>query len=187
MKRGVILILLFAATVRAQDTSFSRLAVRASVFRAPVTGHLADDWKPGTGAQIEVASNVSRSNIALAIGHVGFDPTTGKPPFTGTFVSLGWTAPLVRRPVASIEAGARLTDVRMHFDDPAFVAGLRTEEEVMLSVVTRGSVRLGRGFSALAEASYGVLMLSTRTPMAMVAVGVARETAMPAWLIGILR
>ena len=83
--------------------------------------------------------------------------------------------------------GARLTDVRMDFDDPSMVAGLRTEEEVMLSVVGRMRVSLGRGFSAFAEGSYGRLMLSTRTPIATAAVGMEHGLPMPGWLAGILR
>jgi hypothetical protein len=187
MKRAMLFTLLFAATAGAQDSSFSRISFRASALRLPVTGYVSDDWKAGMGAQVEVASNVSSSEIALAVGHVGFDPKTAKPPFTETFFSLAWTAPVLCRGASRLHAGVRLTDVRMNFDDPAFIRPLRVEEETMLSAVARGSFGLGRGFSAVAEASFGFMMLSTRTPMGIVALGIQRDAAMPGWLRGILR
>jgi hypothetical protein len=185
--RAALLMLMLATTAAAQDSSFSRLRLRAAAFRLPIIRHIADDWSAGTGAHAEIASNVSRSDIGLAVSRIAFEPTTGHPPFTETFVSLGWTMPVARRGRAGIDAGARLTDVRMSFDDPAFVEGLRHEEEVLVSGLVRGRAAVGRGFGAFVEGSFGVQMLSTRTPMAMIAFGIERDGAMPGWLRGVLR
>jgi hypothetical protein len=187
MKR-VALFLCFglATSASAQDSSFSQLRVRASVLRMPMAGHLEDDWRAGTGAQVELASYVGASVIAFGIGHVGFDPLTGRPAFAETLIGLSWTHPVVRGR-AGLDLGARLTDVRMDFDDPSLVGGLRNEEEQLFSVVARGHATVGRGFSAFAEASGGVLMLSTRTPVVTVAVGLQHGGTMPGWLRGFLR
>jgi hypothetical protein len=181
------ILLLGASTASAQDSSFAELRLRGSVFRNPVSGHIADDWRPKTGVQIEAASNVGRSELALAIGHIGYEATTGKPPFTGTLFSLGWSVPVKRWNRLALDLGARLTDLRMDFDDPSLVGGLRTEEEVVLSGLARGRVSLGRRFSVYADVSYGVLMLSTKTPMLLVSAGVERSVTTPGWLRGLLR
>ena len=152
----------------------------------PVSGHIEEDWRAGTGAQVELASNVGANEIAFGIGHVGFDPLTGRPAFAETLIGLSWMHPVIRG-AAGLDVGARLTDVRMDFDDPALVGGLRNEEEQLISVVGRGRARLGRGFSAFAEGSAGVLMLSTRTPVVTIAVGLEHGNAMPRWLQGFLR
>jgi hypothetical protein len=187
MRFVALALLLSAATASAQDTSFSRLHLRVQAMRLPVTGHIADDWKAGTGARLEAGSNVGRGELALGLGHVSFDPTTGKPPFSMTFFSLAWTALAFQSPRVGLDAGARLSDVFMDIDDPAQVIGLRHEEDVMISVVGRGRVVIGRGFSAFAEGTYGSFMLSTRTPIASIGVGLGRDMTMPQWLSHVLR
>lgn len=186
--RFVAALVLFAATsAAAQDSAFTRLKLRASALRLPVVGHIADDWRPKTGAQVELASNVGRGEIALAVGRVAFDALNGKPPFRETLISLGWTGVVLQRGRFGVHAGARLTDVRMHFDDPAMVAGLRNEEEQLISALARGRLAIGGKFSAFAETSYGMLMTSTRSPTVSVAIGIERDGAMPGWLRDILR
>jgi len=184
----VAAVLLFTATVvSAQDTSFSRLHLRAGAMRLPVTGHIGDDWRPGTGAQAEAASNVGPGELALGFGRIGWEPTSGKPSFSTMFFSLAWTADVVRSSRAGMSVGARLSDVFMNFNDVAQVIGLRHEEEMMISAVGRGHLSIGRGFDAFAEATYGSFRLSTKTPLASVTLGVGRDMAMPGWLRGILR
>ena len=186
--RCLAILLLFGATsAAAQDSSFTRLQLRGSALRVPVVGHIADDWSPKTGAQVELASNVGRGEIALAVGRIGFDALNGKPPFKETLISLGWTGAVLQRGSFDLHAGARLTDVRMHFDDPAMVAGLRNEEEQLISALARGRLAIGRKFSAFAETSYGMLMTSTRSPTLSVAVGIERDGVMPRWLRDFLR
>jgi hypothetical protein len=187
MRLAAILVVLAATTLSAQDTSFARLHLRAGATRLPVTGHIADDWHAGTGAQVEAGSNVGRGELALGLGHTGFDPTTGKPPFSATFFSLAWTGVVFQSPRIGVDAGARLSDVFMNIDDPAQVIGLRHEEDVMISVVGRGRLAIGRGFDAFAEAAYGSVMLSTRTPVASISLGLGRNTGMPHWLREFLR
>jgi hypothetical protein len=187
MKFVCWLLLLAAATASAQDSSFTQLLVRGSVLRMPSTGHIGDYWRPGTGGQVEIASNVGAGELGLAVARVAFDPKATTPAFTETIFSLAWTRSLVSGSRASFAAGARLSDVRMDFDDASIVGGLRTEEEVLLSAVGRGRVVLGRGFSGFLEGSWGLFMLSTRTPTATVAAGVEHGLPMPAWLRTILR
>lgn len=187
MKRVVILLVLAAASASAQDSSFSVIRVRAGLLRLPVIGEIRNDWSAGTGGQVGIASNVGASEIGLTVGHIGFDATTGKPPFTETMFSLAWTRPLIQRASIGFDAGARLTDVRMDFDDPSLVGGLRTEEEQLLSALARGRLSLGRKFSGFVEATYGVLMTSTRTPTVSLIVGIQRDGAMPGWLRDFLR
>ena len=181
------LLLLSAGAASAQDSSFAMIWLRGSVIRNPVSGHIADDWRAKTGLQLEAGSNVGRGELALAVGHIGYDATTGKPPFTGTLFSLGWTKPVMGWHRVRIDLGARLTDLRMDFDDPSLVGGLRTEEEVVVGGLARATVPLGDRFGAYAEASYGVLMLSTNTPMLFAAVGIERSVTTPGWLRGFLR
>src|SRR4051812_2843209 len=186
--RVLSLVLVVSATsLAAQDTSFSRLHVRAGAMRLPVTGHIADDWQAGTGAQVEAGSNVGRGELALGLGRMGFESTTGKPAFSTMFFSLAWTGGLLRSQRMGVNVGVRLSDVFMNFNDLAQVIALRHEEEMMISAVGRGRVAIGRGFNAFAEATYGSFMLSTRTPVASVAVGIGREGAMPGWLRDFLR
>jgi hypothetical protein len=187
MKRVLVMLVAAATTATAQDSSFSQLRLRGAALRLPVIGHIGDDWRASTGIQVEVGSNVGVGELALAVGHVAFNPVNAKPPFTETFFSLGWTRPIASRSRGSIDLGARLTDVRMDFDDPSMVGGLRTEEEVLISALGRGHLTLGRGFSGFAEASYGLFMLSTRTPTAAIAIGIEHGLPMPDWLRGILR
>ena len=187
MRRAALLLLFASASAAAQDSSFTALRVRASVLRLPAVGAIRDDWRPKTGAQVDIASNVGRNEIGLAVGHVGFEPITGKPAFTETMFSLGWTRPILAARGVALSVGARLTDVRMDFDDPALVGGLRTEEEQLLAAMARGRLLLGRGYSGFAEGSYGVLMTSTRTPTVTLAIGVERDGAMPRWLRDFLR
>lgn len=186
MKHVPLLLLLIAAQASAQDSTFSVLRIRAGVLRLPVVGHIGDDWRARTGGQVDLASNVGSSEIALSVGRVGFEPTTGKPPFTETLISLGWARPVVRGGPVALSVGARLTDVRMNFDDPAMVAGLRNEEEQLLSALGRVRVLLGTRYSAFVESTYGVLMTSTRSPTATFVVGLQRDGRMPAWLRGFL-
>ncbi len=182
MKRVALLVLLVGSTASAQDSSFTVLRARAGVLRLPVVGHIADDWSSKTGGQVDVASNVGSNEIALSVGRVGFDPVTGKPPFTETMISLSWARPIVRGGPVALHLGARLTDVRMDFDDPAMVAGLRNEEEQLLSALGRARLALGGRYSAFIESTYGILMTSTRSPTATLAVGLQREGRMPGWL-----
>jgi hypothetical protein len=187
MRRMVLLAMLVAASASAQDSSFTAFRVRGSMLRLPVIGHISDDWRAKTGAQLDLASNVGASEIAVSVGRVGFDPISGKPPFTGTLISLAWTRAIVQHRALGFEAGIRLTDVRMDFDDPAMVAGLRTEEEQLLSGVARGRIMVGRGYSGFVETSYGALMTSTRTPAVTFGVGLQRDGSMPGWLRDLLR
>ena len=181
------LLVSIAATASAQDSSFTHLLVRGSALRLPSTGPIGDYWRPGTGVQLEIGSNVGAGELALAVARVSFDPKATTPAFTETIFSLAWTRPIAAVARASFAGGARLSDVRMDFDDPSIVGGLRTEEEVLISAVGRGHVLLGRGFSGFLEGSYGLFMLSTRTPTATVAVGLAHGLPMPGWLRTILR
>jgi hypothetical protein len=187
MKRLALLFLLGATAAAAQDSSFSTIRVRASLLRLPVVGHIGDDWRAKTGAQVDLASDVGAGELALGVGHVGFEPTTGHPAFTETLISLAWTRSILEHRALGLQAGARLTDVRMDFDDPALVAGLQTEEEQLISSLVRGRLSLGHRFSGFAEATYGVFMTSTRTATATVAVGIQRDGTMPGWLRGFLR
>jgi hypothetical protein len=187
MKRAIALLVIMAGSATAQDSSFSRLAIRGSIVRFPEIGHIHDHWRAGTGGSLELASNVGAGELALAVGRVSFEPRTSVPPFTGTLFSLGWHRSLFFSPRAEFAAGARLSDLRMDFDDPTMVAGLRTEEEVMLAIAGRLRTSVGHGFSLFAEGSYGMLMLSTRTPIASVSLGVEHGLPMPGWLAGILR
>ncbi len=187
MIRTLVCLLLVTATASAQDSSFSRLRVRASALRLPVTGHIGDDWRATTGFQADVASNVGAGELALSAARVRFDPISATPAFTGTMFSLAWTRPLFTRRRGTVDLGARLSDMRMDFDDPAIVGGLRTEEEVLISGVGRGRVALGRGFSGFLEGSYGLFLLSTQTPVATLAAGLEHGVPMPDWLRNILR
>jgi hypothetical protein len=187
MNRLALLLMFIASSLSAQDSSFSVLRLRGAALRLPLVGYIADDWKPGTGFQVDVASNLGSSEIALSVGRIRFDPTTGKPPFTETLISLGWAWPILRSGRLGFDAGARLTDVRMNFDDPAMVAGLRHEEEQLISALGRARLSLGAGLSGFVETAYGVLMTSTRTPMTTLAVGVMRDSRMPGWLRDFLR
>jgi hypothetical protein len=187
MKRVLMLLVLMGATAGAQDSSFTRLRLRASVVRMPVIGHIGDDWRARTGAQLEIGSNVGVGELSLAAARVAFEPTTGRPPFTETIFSLSWLRPIASVARSELAVGGRLSDVRMDFDDPALVAGLRTEEEVLLSLVARGRLGVGRGFSAFIETAAGAFMLSTRTPTVSVAAGLERGMPSPKWLRDFLR
>jgi hypothetical protein len=182
-----ILLAAAAANASAQDSSFARLQVRGSIVRNPVSGHIADDWDSRTGGQLDVGLNVGRGEVAATAAHLGFRPTTGKPPFTGTFVSLSWTTRLISAGRLRVEGGPRLTDLRMDFDDPSLVVGLRTEEEVMLGAVARAIVPVRGRYTAFVEGSYGALMLSTRTSMLFVSAGIGASFSTPGWVRGILR
>lgn len=185
----VLSLMMIAAFVAAgaQDSSFSRLALRGSVFRNPVAGHIASDWSAKTGVQIAAATNVGRGGLELAVGHIGYRPTTGKPPFTGTMFTLAWTTPEVAVSRMTLSGGVRLTDLRMDFDDPSLVGGLRTEEEVMTGLLGRARIPLGWGFAGFVDGSWDLLMLSTKTPMVFVHAGVERTMRMPGFLQTILR
>lgn len=188
MKRyALVAVACVATTAAAQDTSFAHLRVRGGALRLPSIGHIADDWRAGTGIQLDVASNVGPGELAIGVSRVAFTPTTGRPPFTETAFSLAWTRPIARGVRGGFDGGARLSDVRMDFDDPSLVGGLRTEEEVMLAVVGRADGSVGRGFSVFVEGAYGAFMLSTRTPTVAVAAGVQHGAPMPGWLRRILR
>lgn len=187
MRRSLLLLVFAATTASAQDSSFSVLRLRAGLLRLPVIGEIRNDWNPGTGGQVGVASNVGASEIDLTVGHIGFDATTGRPPFSETMFSLAWMRPVMQRAWLAFDAGARLTDVRMDFDDPSLVGGLRTEEEQLLSALARGRLSLGRNYSAFVETTYGVLMTSTRTPTVSLTLGIQRHGAMPRWLRDFLR
>jgi hypothetical protein len=187
MRLVAVLLIIGATSASAQDSSFSVLRLRAGLLRLPVTGDIRPDWRPRTGGQLDVASNVGASEISLAASHLAFESTTGKPPFTETMFSLAWTRPVVRRGSFGVAAGARLTDVRMDFDDPSLVGGLRTEEEQLISALGRAGFTLGGNYSGFVETTYGVLMTSTRTPTATCVVGVERAGAMPRWLRDFLR
>jgi hypothetical protein len=187
MRRLAFVLVFIGSSASAQDSSFSALRVRGAALRLPLVGHIADDWKPGTGFQVDLASNLGSSEIALSVGRIRFDPTTGRPPFTETLISLGWTRPILRSGRLAFDAGARLTDVRMNFDDPAMVAGLRNEEEQLISALGRARLSLGAGFSGFVETTYGVLMTSTRSLTSTLAIGVMRDGRMPVWLRDFLR
>jgi hypothetical protein len=187
MLRALMLLVLLGATARAQDSSFCSLRLRASAVRVPVIGHIGDDWRARTGAQLEIGSNVGAGELSLAAARIAFEPTTGQPPFTETIFSLSWLRPVAFAGRGELAVGGRLSDVRMDFDDPALVAGLRTEEEVLLSLVARGRLGVGRGFSAFVETAAGALMLSTRTPTVSVAVGLEHGIPSPNWLRDFLR
>jgi hypothetical protein len=187
MKALLALLLLGATTATAQDTSFARLGVRVSAFRVPVAGALSEDWRAKTGGQLELASNVGPGEVSVGVARIAFAERTGKPPFTETMVSFSWTVPLLRVGRLGIDGGGRLADVQFDFDDPAMVPGLRTEKEMLFSGMARGRVAIGNGVSAVAEASYGILMLSTNTPTAMVSFGIERAGRTPRWLRDFLR
>ena len=188
MKATLVLMLgVLAASASAQDSSFSRLQLRGSILRNPASGYIANDWESRTGAQLDVGLDLGRGEVAATVAHLAFRPTSGKPPFTGTMVSLGWTTPVLHAGRLTLEGGPRLTDFRMDFDDPSLVVGLRTEEEVMLGVVGRARVPVRGRYSLFVEGSYGALMLSTNTPMLFVNAGIAASFRTPQWIRGILR
>jgi hypothetical protein len=181
------LLCVLATAAPAQDSAFSELRFRGSVLRNPASGRIADDWRGKTGLQFAIASNVGGGEIGLSAGHLGYTPTSGKPPFTGTFFSLEWTRQLLGSRRLAIEAGPRLTDLRMDFDDPALVGGLRTEEEVIVGATARARYRVAGRTFLVADASLGALMLSTKTPMLLVSIGVGQSAATPRWLREFLR
>jgi hypothetical protein len=187
MNRVILFLAFIASAARAQDSAYSELRVRLSVFRNPVAGEIVNDWHPGTGGQIEVGTPLPRGELHAAVGHLAYTPTTGKPPYTATLFTIGWMAPKVAMARLSLAGGARLTDYRMDFDDPSLVGGLRTEEEVLLSGIGRASVPLGRRFAVFADVTYGVLMLGRRTPMLLVHGGVERVFTTPEWVRALLR
>lgn len=187
MKYAALLLLCFATRLGAQDTSYSELRFRLSLFRNPIAGPITEDWRPGTGAQFEVATPIAFGELGLAAGHASYTPTTGKPAYSATLFTLAWMAPSRAISRATLSAGVRLTDYRMDFDDPSLVGGLRTEEEVLLGVIVRIEVPLGRRFAVFSDGSYGVLMLGTHTPMALVHLGVERAVTTPTWIRDILR
>lgn len=187
MRLALLFLVSAVATAAAQDSSFSQLRLRGSVLRNPVIGQISDDWSAKTGAQVEIAANVARGELGLAVGYLGYDATTGKPPFTATLFTLAWMVPVTRVAGVELSAGARLTDLKMEFDDPSIVEGLRTEEEVMLGAIGRARLPLGRKFSAFIDGSYGVLMLHTKTPVALIHAGIERTMRNPGWLRDILR
>jgi hypothetical protein len=183
----LVLLLMLASTAAAQDTSFSHLHLRVSALRNPEMGHLSEDWRARTGMEAELATNVGAGELGLRFGHIGYTPLTGKPAYSGTLFTLGWSMPVVTRSQLGVSVGPTLTDYRMDFDDPSVVGGLRTEEEVIVAGAARISGRVYRHWSVFAEASYGVLMLSTKTPMATINAGVGREMGTPEWLRKLLR
>ena len=187
MKWASLFMLCVATRAGAQDSTYSELRFRLSAFRNPVAGHITDDWKPGTGAQVEVATPIAQGELSLAVGHVGYTATTGRPDFTGTLFTLAWTTRVAHIARLQMSGGVRLTDFRMDFDDPSLVVGLRTEEEVMLGLIGRGRIVIGRRFALFGDGSVGVLMLGTRTPMVLIHAGVERAVSTPGWLRGILR
>ena len=187
MRPMAVILLCIAARAGAQDSTYSELRFRLSAFRNPLAGHITDDWRAGTGIQAEIATPLASGEFAMAMGHVGYASTTGKPNYTGTLFTLAWTAPVATVSRLQLSGGIRLTDYRMDFDDPTIVVGLRTEEEVMLGVIGRARLGLGRRLALFADASYGVLMLGTRTPMVLVHVGVQRAVTTPEWIRSILR
>ena len=189
MKRLVLLLMLFlvGGPAYGQDSSFSVLRLRGGLLRLPEIGHIGEDWTAATGAQVDVATNAGRSEVALGVGRIGFDPTTGKPRFKETLISLSWSLPVVSRSTFGLVGGARLTDIRMDFDDLSVVGGLRNEEEQLISALARFRMSLAWRFSGFVETSYGVLMTSTRTPTMSLVVGLQRDGTMPNWLRQFLR
>jgi hypothetical protein len=187
MKLGVLLLVVAVGGAQAQDSSFSSLTLRVSALRNPVAGHIDDDWESGTGGQLELATNIGRSQLGLSLGHLGYTSASGKPAFTGTLFTLAWMSTPATLSRMDLRMGARLTDLRMDFDDPSLVGGLRTEEEVLVGAIARARASVGMGFSGFVEASYGVLMLSTRTPMVLLSAGIERTAGMPGFLRRILR
>lgn len=187
MKLTFVFLVAATASASAQDSSFAELRLRGSLFRNPVVGQVSDDWRAKTGAQLELATNVGRGELGLAVGHLAYTPTTGKPAFTGTLFTLAWLMPVARVSRVELDAGVRLTDLRMDFDDPSLVWGLRTEEEVMLGVIGRARFPVGRRFSVFVDGSYGLLMLNTKTPMVLIHGGMERTMRTPDWLRDILR
>jgi hypothetical protein len=177
-----VFIVLLAATAHAQDSSYSALRLRAALLRNPVAGHITDDWTPGTGFSGEAATNVGAAELSLGFLHLGYDPTTAKPPYKATMFSLTATRPVSAFSLISADVGARLTDYRMDFDDPTVGEGLKTEEEVMLSAVARGRFRVRRRWTVFGDVSYGVLMLGTKTQTVFVSGGAEYNARMPAWL-----
>ncbi len=178
---------LLAATAGAQDSSYSALRLRAAVVRNPIAGHITDDWNPGTGVSGEAATNVGKAELSLGFSHLGYDPKTGKPPYKATMFSLTATRQVIARSRVSVDGGGRLTDYRMDFDDPTVGQGLETEEEVMLSAVGRGRLRVRRPWTLFGDVSYGVLMLGTKTHTVFVNAGVEYDGRMPDWLRNFLR
>jgi hypothetical protein len=187
MKWASIVVLCAASRAFAQDTAYSVLNVRLSAFRNPVAGAIRDDWRPGTGVQAEIGTPFAGGEMGLALGHLGYTPTSGKPAYKATLFTLSWLSAPLRVSRIRLSGGFRLTDYRMDFDDPALVAGLRTEEEVMPGAIARVTVPVARRFTVFADASYGLLMLGTRTPMLLVHLGAERGFSTPDWVRGILR
>jgi hypothetical protein len=130
---------------------------------------------------------VGKAELALGVGRMDFTATTGKPSFTETLFSLTWSLPIVSRTRVELASGARLTDIRLDFDDPVIVGGLRNEEEQLISAVSRVRLSLFRKYSGFVEGSYGLLMSSTRTPTMTLVIGLQRDGAMPDWLRAFLR
>jgi hypothetical protein len=188
MKRLAAGILLFAAArAGAQDSSYTELRLRVSAFRNPVAGAISEDWKPGTGLQLEVGTPIALGELSLSIGTLGYAPLTGKPKFRATMFTLGWTRPIARVGRIDLSGGLRVSAYRMDFDDSTVVAGLRNEEETLIAVTGRGRVAIGRRSSLFIDGSFGVLMLGTRTRMALIHVGAERALTTPAWLLDVLR
>jgi hypothetical protein len=183
----VALLVFIASVAAAQDSSYSTLRVRAGLVRNPMAGHIADDWSPGTGVRGDVATNLGKAELSLGFSHLGYAAKTGKPPYKATMFSLGATRPVFERARIAIAAGAQLTDYRMDFNDPLVGQGLKTEEEVMLSAVGRGVLQVRGPWRLFADASYGILMLGTKTHMVFLSAGAEYDARMPGWLRDFLR
>lgn len=182
-----VLLVCVTSAAMAQDSSFSRLRIRGSLFRNPVSGHISDDWNARTGIQAEVATNIGRSELGLSVGHLAYSPITGKPPFTGTIFTLAWTTPVVRAARTEVSAGILMADLRMDFDDPSLVGGLNTEEEVIIGILGRGRFAFNERVAVFVDGSYGQLMLSTKTPMVLIHAGGEVSLRAPDWLRAVLR
>lgn len=181
------LALALGCELRAQDTAYSRLDLRLSVLSNPASGGISEDWRSGTGIEAEVGTPLAFGKAALSVGHLAFEPKGGRPPFRMTAFGLTYSVPVLSWRTSELAAGVRLADMRMDFDDPAIDEGLRTEEEVFLGGTARAKVMLPRGFSASVDATYGVLMLGRRTPMAFITAGVGRRVVTPGWMRDVLR
>ncbi|HEY6213182.1 MAG TPA: hypothetical protein VIW45_12905, partial [Vicinamibacterales bacterium] len=84
--------------------------------------------------------------VDASISRIHYRALTGHPTYAATILTLRWMTPEVGGRVR-LSGGIGLSDYLMEFDDPALVAGLRTEEEVMPSVSARIRTPITRGIS----------------------------------------
>lgn len=167
--------------------AFSRVSFSAGGTQNANRNDFHDQWASGNGGEIAFATLFYAGEAEIGVALHRYDAVDPEVPrFDAVWTHLGWSLNLSPFEILSWRNGFDVGNYWMTFDEETF-AGVRSESELTLGLLTRLDLHLSRAVSLYAAGRYMQLYTSPRLRMAYISGGLRVTLKSPDWLMTFLR